>query len=284
MKALVVGASGLVGGAILRHLGPAAVGTYRSRPMIGLIQLDAQDRGALASLLDRTRPGLVFFPAAEPNVDWCEEHPADAREANVVPALAALELSSALGARFVFFSSDYVFDGAAGPYREDAAPRPLQVYGRHKREVEEGVLAAGGTVIRTTHVFGFEPHPAKNFVLRLVDRLRAGERVRVPSDQVSTPTWSDDLASASAAVASDGGIWNVAGPDRMSRPELARAVARCFGLREDLVDAVPTSRLGQPAARPLEGGLVTDRLRARLGRSLSSVPAALDALRAQVPA
>lgn len=283
MSALVIGGSGLVGGALLRHLGPAALGTYRSRPMSGLIQLDAQDRGALADLLGRTRPGLVYFPAAEPNVDWCEEHPADARQANVVPALAALELSSAVGARFVFFSSDYVFDGAAGPYPEDAAPQPIQVYGRHKREVEEGVLAAGGTVIRTTHVFGFEPHPAKNFVLRLVERLRAGKRVQVPSDQVSTPTWSDDLASASAAVASDGGIWNVAGPDRMSRPELARAVARCFGLREDLVDAIPTSALGQVAARPLEGGLVTDRLRARLGRSLTSVPAALDALRAQVP-
>ena len=268
----------------MRHLGPAALGTYRSRPMNGLVQLDAQDPGAVAIVLDRTRPGIVFFPAAEPNVDWCEEHPADAREANVVPALAALELTCALGARFVFFSTDYVFDGAAGPYREDDDPHPIQVYGRHKREVEEGVLAAGGTIIRTTHVFGYEPHPAKNFVLRLADRLRSGERVRVPSDQVSTPTWSDDLAAASAAVASDGGIWNVAGPDRMSRPELALAVARHFGLREDLVDAVPTRALGQPAARPLEGGLVTDRLAARLGRSLSTVPAALDALRAQVSA
>lgn len=282
MRAVVIGASGLVGSALLHHLGAPAVGTYRSRAAAGLVPLDATDRDSVITLLGRVRPDVVFFPAAEPNVEWCEDHPYEAHAANVVPALVALASTGSAGARFVYFSSDYVFDGTSGPYREDAVVSPLSVYGKHKLEVETVVLEAGGTVIRTTHVFGREAAPAKNFVLRLVERLHAGERVRVPGDQISTPTWADDLAAAAAAVACEGGIWNVAGPDRVSRPELARLVALAFGLRADLVDAVPTSALGQHARRPLDGGLITDKLRARLGRSLTPLPAALQAFAAQV--
>src|SRR6266498_3586000 len=110
MTALVIGASGLVGGALCRTLGHIAVGTYHTRPIPGLIQLDAYDKPALRRILDDVDPSIVFFPAAEPNVDWCELHPDDAYAANVVPAVSALALSLSRRAMFVFFSSDYVFD------------------------------------------------------------------------------------------------------------------------------------------------------------------------------
>jgi dTDP-4-dehydrorhamnose reductase len=279
VRALVIGASGLVGSALIRELGPDAVGTFRTRPRPGLRHLDARDADPLAGLLDEVRPDLVFFPAAEPNVDWCEEHPDDSRALNVVPALTALDAARATGAGFVFFSSDYVFDGRAGPYAEGDAPSPVQVYGRHKLAVEERVIAAGGTVVRTTTVFGEEPAPPKNFVLRFVQRLRERGRWTVPSDQVATPTWADELARGTAAVATLGGIWHVAGPELLARDVFARMIADVFDLDPSLIDAVPTSALGQRAARPLLGGLRTDKLSGRIGGPLLAPRPALDRLR-----
>lgn len=259
-RALVVGASGLVGGALLRALGHDGVGTYLSRPRPGLVRLDGADRAGVRRLLDEVRPGSVLFPAAEPSVDWCEDHPEEARERNVSPALVTLAAAAEAGAHFVFFSSDYVFDGARGPYSESDVPAPIQVYGRIKLEIEEAVLARGGTVLRTTTVFGDEPPPGKNFVVRLVARLRASERVVVPHDQISTPTWADDLARAALAVAREGGVWHAAGPDLLARDAFARLIAAAFDLDPGLIDAIPTTALGQHARRPLRGGLRTERI------------------------
>ena len=284
-RALVIGASGLVGGALLRQLGSGAVGTFHTRARPGLRPLDAGDRRAVDALIAAVAPEVIYFPAANPNVDWCERDPAAAEAANLGPLRATLE--AAAGIPVVAYSSDYVFDGHAGPYRETDRVAPLSVYGRLKVDLEELVLAAGGTVIRPTWVFGSEPEPAKNFVLRLVASLRRGEAARLPNDQVATPTDADDLARASLRIAGlDGsagrGIWHVVGPDRLARDVFGRIVAEVFGLDPALISGVPTAELGQAAARPLDGGLLCERYRSHFGTSpVRPVRAALAELRAQ---
>jgi dTDP-4-dehydrorhamnose reductase len=255
------------------------VGTYRTRSADGLIQLDARDDAALMRVLDGVAPRVVFFPAAEPNVDWCEQHPDEAYAANVKPAMSALAISRAREAAFVFFSTDYVFDGDQGPYDEEARTNPLSVYARHKREVEERVLEAGGTVVRTTTVFGPELPPGKNFVVRLVARLRSGQEATIPSDQFSTPTWSDELARAAIAVAERGGIWHAAGPDYLARDAFARLIAEVFSVDPGLVRPVTTSELNQAARRPLHSGLVTKKLTRETGLTFLPLQAALERFR-----
>lgn len=279
MTSLVIGASGLVGGALLRALGSDVVGTYRDRPAPGLCHLDAVDEREVNRVFADVRPSVVFFPAAEPNVDWCETHPDEAHARNVGTALYALATSRSARASFVFFSTDYVFDGEAGPYAEDAAVNPLSVYARHKCEVEEAVLESGGTVVRTTTVFGAEMPPGKNFVVRLVARLRSGERATIPNDQLSTPTWSDDLARGSVAVARRGGIWHVAGPEMLARDEFARVIASVFGVDPGLIQPVSTAELKQAARRPMRAGLHTDKLRRETGVALLPVRTALERFR-----
>lgn len=286
MRALVIGASGLVGGALLRQLGPDAVGTFHTRARPGLRPLDASDQQAVAALVAEVTPEVIYFPAANPNVDWCERDPVAAEAANLSPLRATL--AAAPGIRIVAYSSDYVFDGRAGPYRETDAVSPLSVYGRLKVELESLVLAAGGTVIRPTWVFGAEPEPAKNFVLRLIASLRRGEPARLPADQVATPTDADDLARASiriAAISGEGGrgLWHVAGPDRLARDAFGRIVAEVFELDPGQITGVPTAELGQAAARPLDGGLRCERYRAHFGSAPARpVREALAALRAQL--
>jgi dTDP-4-dehydrorhamnose reductase len=260
-----VGASGLVGGALLRSLGASSVGTYRSRPRPGLRPLDAADPKMVAELIDAVSPELIFFPAANPNVDWCEREPEQARRENLDPLRTVLAV--ARGVPLVAYSSDYVFDGSAGPYAEPDDVSPISVYGRIKVELERLVLAAAGTVIRTTGVFGWEPAPARNFVLRLASSLERGERARIPNDQIANPTYADDLAAASIEIAraAGRGVWHVAGAELVARDQFARVVAETWGLGRDLIDGVPTSALGQLAPRPLRGGLSCARYLERFG-------------------
>lgn len=263
MRSLVIGASGLVGQALMRA-SEDAVGTYHTRALPGLRALDAADAEATARVVEEIDPEIILFPAARPDVDWCERFPTEAREANLAPLRSALRT----GVHVVAFSSDYVFDGRDGPYAEDAPRAPLSVYGEIKAALEDETLAAGGTVIRTTGVFGEEPGPGRNFVLRTASTLAAGETLVVPADQIATPAYSDDLARATWRIAADGrrGIWHAGGPDLLSRLELARLVARIFDLDASLVRGRTTAELAQSAARPLRGGLRNIRYAAAFGR------------------
>lgn len=279
-KALVIGASGQVGRNTFAALGAAGwdtVGTYASRPVEGLVRLDLGDEAAIRDLVEAARPDLVVLSSALTNVDRCEDEPELARRLNArAPEVVAAAARQA-GARVVYLSTEYVFDGTTGPYGEDDAVSPPCVYGATKLLGERAVLAADprNLALRTTVVFSHHPGD-KNFAMQLLARLGAGERMKVPADQVSSPTWAPDLAAALVTLAARGasGVLNVAGPDVLSRIDLARRAARALRLDEGLLDPVTTAALGQKARRPLQAGLRIDRLRA-LGVTMRPVDEAL---------
>ena len=272
-RPLVVGASGQVGAELCRALeetGSAAVlrGGRSSGTAAG-VTLDLSKiltEADAAALLSATEPDLILCAGAMTFVDGCEEQPEQALRINAYGPAALAAYAYSCGIPFAYFSSDYVFDGSAerpGPYAEDASPRPLSVYGRTKLEGERAVMRVhpDALVVRTSWVYG--PDAAgKNFISSLLRQLRAGEPVRVPQDQISTPTFNRDLAQVTLALIRSElhGIVHVTGPERMSRVELAQAVARFFALDPALVEGVPTAQLGQKAERPLLSGLISHRL------------------------
>ncbi len=290
MRLLIVGASGQLGGhllALARAAGHAAVGTYATVPQPGLARLALEEGAALEAAVVDTRPDAVVLCAGWTWVDANEDDPARSYRVNRDQPLALARAAAAAGAAFAFFSTDYVFDGAAGPYDEDAAPRPISVYGRAKLEAEEGLraLASGGArvlVLRTTTVFGPEAQ-GKNFAYQALRRLTAGERLVVPDDQLSTPSYGPDVAAATLALLErrEAGTWNLAGPDLLDRAAFARLLAEVWGLDPALVEGRATAALGQKAARPLRGGLRTDKLRAA-GLPVRGARAGLEALRAHL--
>ncbi|MBE7157976.1 MAG: sugar nucleotide-binding protein [Rhodospirillales bacterium] len=199
-------------------------------------------------------------------VDGCEDRPEEALRANAHGPSVLASYTRQRGIPFVFFSTDYVFDGTEehrGPYTERDATRPLSVYGQSKLEGERAVLRVNpeAAVLRTSWVYG--PDAAgKNFISTLQRMLRNGERMRVPADQISTPTLNRDLAQAALELAGAGasGVFHVTGPGLYSRYDLALEVATFFGLDASLIDGVPTGELRQKAVRPLYSGLVSERL------------------------
>lgn len=270
MRAVVIGGSGQIGGWLLRVLaeyGHEATGTYHSVEYPGLEPLDAAAPAAARWLASR-RPEVVFYPAGYTYVDGCQRDPDRARAANRDQPLALARAASEQGARFVYFSTDYLFDGAAGPYDETAEPSPLSVYGRSKWEAEQAIereLGALGLILRTSWVFGPE-RQGKNFAYQLIRALGQGQPMTCPSDMRSSPSYGPDVARAAVALAERerSGVWHVAGPEVMSRADFARGLARGFGLNPELIAASRTADLPQSTPRPLSGGLATPRLDAEL--------------------
>lgn len=272
MKALVVGASGQLGAALvarLRGQGIAAAGTHCSRPADGSVPLDVRDRDAVRRCLEETAADVVFLAQNAPGgVDFCEEHPEEAQAVIVGGMRHVLEAADSRRARIVLFSSDYVFDGESGPYGEDAEPGPISAYGRAKLEAERLLHAYpyGALVVRTTAVFSWAPG-TKNFAMQIHERLSAGKPFRAPSDQWCSPTLAEYLAEACLRLVQAGrhGTFNVVGRDWMSRAQLAAALARAMSLDPALIQPVTTAELGQKARRPLKGGLTTDKITSALG-------------------
>ena len=258
------------------------MGTYHGVPQPGTRPLDLTDVAATERLIAEVEPDWVVCPAGLTHVDRCEDHPDEAMAVNRDAPAAAARAAAKRGAGFVFFSTEYVFDGTAGPYAEDALVNPLSVYGLSKLEGERRVMEENPrtTVIRTTVVYGPEPQ-GKNFVYQVLRRARAGEPVRAPSDQVSSPTYNVDLAAATVELIEQDfrGVLHVAGPSVVDRWTFAREVCAVFGLTETVVEPIETAALGQRARRPLRAGLEIARARTLLKTPLRAPREALEDMR-----
>ena len=180
MHAVVVGGSGQIGGWLLRTLGRA--GPRGGRDVSPRRRSTASSRStpptstARRDWLRAQRPDVVFYPAGFTWVDGCERDPARARAANLDQPLNLARAAAEVGARFVYFSTDYVFDGGRRPYAEADPPNPLSVYGRAKLDAELALaeLRDRPLTVRTSWVFGPE-RQGKNFAYQLARTLGRGQ-------------------------------------------------------------------------------------------------------------
>ncbi|MEK7862622.1 MAG: SDR family oxidoreductase, partial [Chloroflexota bacterium] len=229
-----------------------------------LRQLDMTDPAATLALVKELAPRVVLCPAAEPNVDRCEQEPAATRRVNLDGTRAVLEAAKSVGATMVYFSTDYVFDGAAAPYAEDVACTPLNEYGRQKVACEEMVRAYPAHLIaRVSAVYGWEM-ARKNYVVRLIERVRKGERAKAWTDQVLTPTWAPNLGEVIRELVESGahGTFHACGGRPMDRYSFTRLICTTFGLDPSLVDGVTSDEFQPtPTPRPRDVGLRAEKIR-----------------------
>ncbi len=260
---VVVGASGQVGGALMEALADDGIqGTSPTRADVDL-ERAASDPGEAARFVVAHRPKVVYLAAGMTHVDGCERDPARAMRVNCDGPAALARAVRAVGGRTVYFSTEYVFDGEGGPYAEGDRASPVSAYGASKLAGEEAVRSVdpAALIIRTTVVYGPETQ-GKNFAYQLATCMAGGRTMRVPVDQVSTPSYNRDLARATLDLAARGaqGIFHVAGMERLDRVAFARRLAAAAGLDARGIDPVTTAALGQAARRPLRAGLRIDKL------------------------
>ncbi len=281
MKILVIGAEGQVGTFLLRELaGSHQVSGTSMNGVDNLPGLDIRDAGATKKYISEIRPQHVLLTAALTNVDQCEMEPALAEAINVQGAENIARACKAVDAGLTFFSSEYVFNGQAGPYSEEDSPEPESVYGRTKLAGEKVVAALleNHLIIRTTVVFSYLPG-SLNFFMQLLNRASRGVPFTVPDDQIGNPTQAQNLAQALGELIETGctGIYNLVGTTRIGRYDFAKKALDKLGYDPGMVKPVTTAELKQKARRPLVGGLKTGKAQAVLkSHKLWNLATALD--------
>jgi dTDP-4-dehydrorhamnose reductase len=248
----------------------------------GEAALDIRDADAVYAAVHGFAPDIVLHTAAYTDVDGAEADPGLAEAVNVDGTRNVIKAVRGTHTTVVYFSTDYVFDGAKGsPYVESDPTSPLGVYARSKLAGEDEVLTwVRGIVVRTAWLFS---DTGKNFVktiLAAAQKAVAGEPLRVVDDQVGSPTYAGHLAAAVDEALRQGvapGLYHMAGSGYCSRFELAREVVQLAGLDVEVVP-IATAELGRPAPRPAFSALVSERPIPRLPHWAAGVAEAVDRL------
>ncbi len=279
-RLLVTGVTGLLGSALMREaLSSYDVWGWARRPHATPLPcrfeaVDLLDEAAARRAAEAARPDVVIHAAALTSVDECESDPSAATAANVGGTRHLLEALRGHACRFVFISTDAVFDGRRGGYTENDAPAPLHIYGRTKLAAEETVLADRPEALVTrTAFYGWNILPKESLGEWVLGRLRAGETVPGFTDLLFSPLLANHLARLLLTLTGSkaSGVLHLASADGCSKFDFAVRLAAVFGFPPGRI--VPricgTGRL--VAARPQNVTLNAGRAATMLGRPLPTI-------------
>ena len=266
MRILITGAFGQLGHALQSVLSKKSnyelicTGRKVKKGQEG-IPLDIRNQVALKELINTTAPDILVNLAAMTNVDACELNPKLAGEINV----AGLEhICDSFKGKIIHLSTDYVFDGTSGPYKEDDPLNPISIYGKTKLASEHILLEKDikNLVIRGNVLYDYSPHTSASFLNWVVSSLKGNQEIKVVEDQFNNPTWTRSMSDIiELSIENDlEGIIHWGDSVHISRFEFAKLIAKKFSLNESLIKPVLTSELNQPARRPLQSGLSTEKL------------------------
>ncbi|MBM3329184.1 MAG: dTDP-4-dehydrorhamnose reductase [Calditrichaeota bacterium] len=272
MKVLITGSAGMLGQKLLTTLSGdlyALTGCdLAPAPPVEevpchYLQLDVTDRKQTIAEVKAIAPAVIVHTAAMTNVDACETRREECWRSNVYATENVALAGRLVGARIIYISTDYVFDGRAGPYDEEARPNPVSYYGKSKLAGENVIRGNSGewTIVRTIVLYGYGRDARASFITWLLGELRAGRPVKIVDDQWGNTTIADDLAAAIDRIIllQKSGLYHVGGAGFSTRYEFALTAARVFGLDESLIHPITTESLAQPAKRPLRSGLMTQK-------------------------
>ncbi|AOM77326.1 SDR family oxidoreductase [Pedobacter steynii] len=233
-------------------------------------EMDILNPTNVEEVVAKYKPDAIIHTAAMTNVDTCESQKELARELNVGAVETLIRVCRQYDVQLVHLSTDFIFDGANGPYDELAPPSPLSYYGETKLQAENAIIAAGGkwAILRTIIVYGIVSDMSRsNIVLWAKGALEKGEPINVVNDQWRMPTLAEDLADCCLlAVSKNGqGVYNASGKDMMSISELVGKVADYWNLDKSLISEISAATLNQSARRPVKTGFILDKTIRDLG-------------------
>ena len=284
-KVLITGSNGLLGQKLVNlfsamdHYNVIAVSLGDNRNSTAknfkYYSADITDKKTIDTILTCESPNVIINTAALTNVDQCETDKVLCDKINIEAVRMLVQYCEEKGAYLVHISTDFIFDGKAGPYREEDVPNPVNYYGLSKLKSEQIILASGidYAILRTILVYGIVDNMSRsNIVLFVKQALEQKKEITIVDDQFRMPTLVDDLALAcfQAVERKAHGIFNISSNELLSIYEMAVEIARVFKLDTAYIKRIKTSQLNQPARRPERTGFYLDRAHEALGFPFAS--------------
>jgi dTDP-4-dehydrorhamnose reductase len=288
---LVTGVSGLLG------LNLASYWISKGREIYGLawrkearreglqcLCCDLRDSSRVRALLLEVRPEVVIHCAATTDVEWCEKNPADTFAINTLPCSEMASAVNDIGGTFVLISTDSVFDGANGQYRENDAPRPLNVYAKSKLVAEEIVSKnAERWIILRTNIYGWNGQQKNSLAEWVLQELNAGRMITGFEDVIFSPLLASDLGPLIEKIIAKElqGLYHAGAANAVSKYDFARQLAELYGLKTEAILRGKLADAKLTAPRPLNTSLISAKLQNDLGERMPSIEDGLQRFYAQ---
>ena len=268
-KVLITGSNGLLGQTLVNLL-LKEKDTYKvigfsrgenrsERDDFKYVAIDITDKSQLFKSLKKHHPDIIVNTAAMTNVDVCEENKQECDVLNVDVVKYLKEYSEENNTHLIHLSTDFIFDGEKGFYKETDTPNPLSYYGLSKLKSEE-ILTKSNidyTIIRTILVYGKVFDMSRNNIVLWVRKmLSEGKEITIVNDQYRMPTYVEELALACKLSIDKKatGIFNVSSNTLLSVYEISQQIAEVFELDKSLIQPISTATLNQKAPRPSKTG------------------------------
>ncbi len=279
-RILVTGSNGLLGQKLVEQLaatpGIHTIATSKGQNRLPAFygyeyyEMDITNRKQVEAVIKIAKPDVIIHTAAMTNVDQCEMEKEECWKLNVTAVEYLIEACQRQHVFFVHVSTDFIFDGTAGPYKEDDVPNPVSFYGWSKYAAEKLVSHSElkWAIARTVLVYGIAHDMSRsNIILWVKKSLEEGTPIKVVTDQSRTPTLAEDLAMGCFLIADKKaqGIFNISGKDFLTPYEMAMATADFFDLDSTLISPTDASAFTQPARRPPRTGFDLKKSRNVLG-------------------
>ena len=297
-KILITGSNGLLGQKlihlILDHSSHRILATSKgenrieSRADFSFTSMDITDKENVINVIADFNPDVIINTAAMTNVDACESNKDECIAMNVNGVKNLVNACLAHNIHLIHLSTDFVFDGESGPYKEDDVPCPLSFYGQSKYDAEQLIINSGlknWSIARTIIIYGIVENMSRsNVVLWAKSALEKGSAINIVDDQFRSPTYANDLAKGCLLIAEKekNGIFHLSGKDTMSILELVETVADFYELEKSNINPIKTSSLNQAAKRPPITGFILDKANKELGYFPLSFKEGLKALREEL--
>jgi dTDP-4-dehydrorhamnose reductase len=299
LKILVIGGGGQVGSKIIEQSREyhEIYATYLTRPpplsASKIFLADKTDKNSIQSLVKKIKPDVVIDTAALHNVDYCETNKEQSHIVNVEGTKNVAEACNAIGIKMVFVSTDYIFNGKSGHYKETDAPSPINFYGQSKLDGENAIkkICKNYCIARTSVIYSWDPTQSAqttsgkplNFAMWAYEKLGKKEQLNIVNDQYCSPTIADHLAQTLLKICEKdvSGLYHVAGKTRINRYDFILKIAEKMGYDPTLIQPANSSSLKQKAERPMDSSLNVEKIEKTLKTKMLTLDEALTIFRNQ---
>ena len=283
LKFLVTGSAGLIGNQLVNDLSKShdVISCYNnSKPEFGIpMNMDLQNHEMISNILREAKPDVVIHLGAMTNVDLCEDKQLLASKINTKATQIISEECSKLNSFLVYVSTDYVFDGKSGKYKEDDVTNPIGFYGKSKLDGEYAVqkFSSNWCIARTSTPFGYHSSK-KSFPVWLIENLQNNKSVNILTDQITSPTYVPNLSSMLMEISQKKieGIIHVSGATKISRFDFASLIVEKLNLDKNLLKPIKMDEINFKAQRPKDSSLDVSKATSILSEKPESVEQSLE--------